>query len=206
VGEAAWSGRDAILFGRLAAQFGLALAQLDGQQELERQARTDPLTGLLNRRAFVEEMRIRLSIARRTVRPSALVYVDVDNFKPVNDTHGHAMGDAVLRRIADRIRRSIRAGDIVARLGGDEFAVWLDEADPDGVRRKGLELLKMREDLAECSGTPDRPLGFSIGAAIVDPVSTETIDELIERADSAMYAAKHGGKGRLFVSDPANGR
>ena len=132
--------------------------------------------------------------------------MDVDNFKPVNDTHGHAMGDAVLRRIADRIRRSIRAGDLVARLGGDEFAVWLDEADPDGVRRKGLELLKMREDLAEFSGTPDRPLGFSIGAAIVDPVSTETIDELIERADSAMYAAKHGGKGRLFVSDPANGR
>ena len=206
VGEAAWSGRDAILFGRLAAQFGLALAQLDGQQELERQARTDPLTGLLNRRAFVEEMRIRLSIARRTVRPSALVYMDVDNFKPVNDTHGHAMGDTVLRRIADRIRRSIRAGDLVARLGGDEFAVWLDEADPDGVRRKGLELLKMKADLAEFSGTPDRPLGFSIGAAIIDPVSTETIDELIERADSAMYAAKHGGKGRLFVSDPADSR
>lgn len=206
VGEPAWTGRDAILFGRLAAQFGLALAQLDGQQELERQARTDPLTGLLNRRAFVEEIRVRLSVARRTVRPSALVYVDVDNFKPVNDTHGHAMGDAVLRRIADRIRRSIRAGDLVARLGGDEFAVWLDEADADGVRKKGLELLKMKADLAEFSGTPDRPLGFSIGAAIVDPVSVETVDELIERADSAMYAAKHGGKGRLFVSDPAERR
>jgi diguanylate cyclase (GGDEF)-like protein/PAS domain S-box-containing protein len=206
VSEAAWTGRDAILFGRLAAQFGLALAQLDGQQELERQARTDPLTGLLNRRAFVEEIRIRLSVARRTIRPSALVYVDVDNFKPVNDTHGHAMGDAVLRRIADRIRRSIRAGDLVARLGGDEFAVWLDEADADGVRKKGLELLKMKADLAEFSGTPDRPLGFSIGAAIVDPVSTESVDELIERADSAMYAAKHGGKGRLFVSDPAERR
>jgi diguanylate cyclase (GGDEF)-like protein/PAS domain S-box-containing protein len=202
-GEPPWQDRDATLFGRIAAQFGLALAQLDGQQELERQARTDPLTGLLNRRAFVEEMRIRLGAARRTARSAALVYVDVDNFKPVNDVHGHAMGDAVLRRIADRLRRSVRASDLVARLGGDEFAVWLDEADADGARQKGRELLKMKADFAEFSGAPDRPIGFSIGIAVVDPAAAESVDELIERADAAMYGAKHGGKGRAVVSGTA---
>lgn len=205
-GDPAWLERDAVLFGRIAAQFGLALAQLDGQQELERQARTDPLTGLLNRRAFVEELRIRLTVARRTARPSALVYIDVDNFKPVNDMHGHAMGDAVLRRIADRIRRSVRSSDLVARLGGDEFAVWLDEADADGARQKGREMLRMKADFTEFSGTPDRPIGFSIGAAVIDPNSAESVDELIERADSAMYEAKKGGKGRLVVLAKTVGR
>jgi diguanylate cyclase (GGDEF)-like protein/PAS domain S-box-containing protein len=202
-GDAAWAERDAILFARIAAQFGLALAQLDGQQELERQARTDPLTGLLNRRAFVEEIRIRLGAARRSARPSSLVYIDVDNFKPVNDAHGHAMGDAVLRRIAERLRRIVRVSDLVARLGGDEFAVWLDEADDDGARKKGQELLRMTADLAEFSGSPDRPLGFSIGIAVVDPAAAESIDELIERADTAMYGAKRAGKGRAVVSDRA---
>jgi diguanylate cyclase (GGDEF)-like protein len=199
--EPRWSERDAQIFGRLATQFGLSLAQLDGQQELERQARTDPLTGLLNRRAFLEEIRVRLGVVQRTARPAALVYIDVDNFKPVNDVHGHAVGDAVLRRIAERIRRSVRASDVVARLGGDEFAIWLDEADAEGARMKGRELVQIQTGLTEFSGLPDRPLGFSIGIAIVDPRKTDGVDELIERADRQMYLAKFSGKGRVSVEE-----
>jgi diguanylate cyclase (GGDEF)-like protein/PAS domain S-box-containing protein len=199
--EPRWSERDAQIFGRLATQFGLSLAQLDGQQELERQARTDPLTGLLNRRAFLEEIRVRLGVVQRTARPAALVYIDVDNFKPVNDVHGHAVGDAVLRRIAERIRRSVRASDVVARLGGDEFAIWLDEADAEGARMKGRELVQIQTGLTEFSGLPDRPLGFSIGIAIVDPRKTDGVDELVERADRQMYLAKFSGKGRVSVEE-----
>lgn len=200
--EPPWVDRDAQLFGRLATQFGLSLAQLDGQQELERQARTDPLTGLLNRRAFLEEIRVRLGVVQRTARPAALVYIDVDNFKPVNDVHGHSVGDAVLRRIAERIRRSVRASDVVARLGGDEFAIWLDEADADGALNKGRELVQIHADLAEFSGVADRPLGFSIGVAIADPRGTDSVDDLIERADVQMYRAKRAGKGQVCLDQP----
>ena len=200
--EPAWPVGDVALFDRIATQFGLALAQISLQEELERQARTDPLTGLLNRRAFLADMAIRLSAARRSARPAALVYVDVDNFKAVNDLHGHAAGDGVLRRIADRLRRGARASDLVARVGGDEFALWLDEADPEGAERRGRELLAIRDEIADMSGSPEQPLGISVGIVAVDPRAEDGIDRLIERADAAMYEAKRGGKGRL-VTAPA---
>jgi diguanylate cyclase (GGDEF)-like protein/PAS domain S-box-containing protein len=200
--DAPWPTGEVVLFGRLAAQFGLALAQLDGQQELERQARTDGLTGLLNRRAFLDEIELRLVSARRFVRPAALVYVDVDNFKPVNDLHGHAQGDDVLRRIADRLRRGARASDLVARLGGDEFALWLDEADLRGAEAKGRDIVALREEFAALSASSELPLSLSVGIAVLDAAGNETIGELIERADGAMYSAKRGGKGRLALAPP----
>jgi diguanylate cyclase (GGDEF)-like protein/PAS domain S-box-containing protein len=200
--EAPWPTGDVVLFGRLAAQFGLALAQLDGQQELERQARTDGLTGLLNRRAFLAEIELRLVGARRAVRPAALVYVDVDNFKPVNDRHGHAQGDQVLRAVADRLRRGARASDLVARLGGDEFALWLDDADLRGAEAKARDIVALREEFTELSASKELPLGFSVGVAVLDADVGETIAEIIERADAAMYIAKHGGKGRFAIAPP----
>ena len=136
------------------------------------------------------------------MRPAALVYVDVDNFKPVNDRHGHAQGDMVLRNVAERLRRGARASDLVARLGGDEFALWLDEADLRGAEAKGRDIVALREEFAELSASEDLPLSFSIGVAVLDTNASETIAEIIERADSAMYAAKRGGKGRLAVAPP----
>ncbi|MBL8699778.1 MAG: GGDEF domain-containing protein [Alphaproteobacteria bacterium] len=200
--EPAWDAGDILFFARVAAQFGLALAQLDSQQELERQARTDGLTGLLNRRSFLGEIESRLASATRTGRPAALVYVDLDNFKPVNDRHGHAQGDAVLKTLADRLRRSVRTSDLVARLGGDEFALWLEEADMRGAEVKGKGLLALRADIDAFSAAPDLPLGLSIGIAVFDPNLRETVSQLIERADAAMYAAKRGGKGRLAMAPP----
>lgn len=200
--EPAWAAGDILFFARVAAQFGLALAQLDSQQELERQARTDGLTGLLNRRSFLGEIDSRLAAALRTGRPAALVYVDLDNFKPVNDRHGHAQGDQVLKTLADRLRRSVRASDLVARLGGDEFALWLEEADLHGAEAKGTGLLALRRDIEAFSAAPDLPLGLSVGIAVFDPNTRETVGQLIERADGAMYVAKRGGKGRLSMAPP----
>ena len=198
--EQQWPAGDIALFCRLAAQFGLALAQLDAQQELERQARTDALTGLLNRRSFLADIEARLSAARRAVRPAALVYVDLDNFKAVNDLHGHPAGDRLLRALAERLRSNARASDLVARLGGDEFALWLDDTDAQGAEAKGLGLLDLRREIASHSASADKPLGLSIGLAVFDPVAPESVAQLIERADGAMYAAKRGGKGRLAMA------
>ncbi len=198
--EPQWPAGDIALFCRLAAQFGLALAQLDAQQELERQARTDALTGLLNRRSFLGEIEARLSAARRAARPAALVYVDLDNFKAVNDLHGHPAGDRLLRAFAERLRGNARASDLVARLGGDEFALWLDDTDAHGAEAKGLGLLELRAAIASHSAAPEKPLGLSIGLAVFDPVAPESVAQLIERADAAMYTAKRGGKGRLAMA------
>ncbi|MBM3524992.1 MAG: diguanylate cyclase, partial [Alphaproteobacteria bacterium] len=198
--EPAWSPADVLLFGRIASQFGLALAQLDAQQELERQARTDVLTGLLNRRSFLAEIESRLAAAMRSGRPAALVYVDVDNFKPVNDRLGHAQGDDVLRMIANLLRRGVRTSDLVARLGGDEFALWLEEADQRGAELKGRGLLALHADIARYSAAPELPLALSVGIAVYDPNRRESVGELIERADAAMYAAKRAGKGRLELA------
>jgi len=200
VDQEQWPAGDIALFGRLAAQFGLALAQLDAQQELERHARTDALTGLLNRRSFLADIEARLSAARRGVRPAALVYVDLDNFKAVNDLHGHPAGDQLLRILAEKLRATARASDLVARLGGDEFALWLDDTDAYGAETKGLGLLDLRREIASHSASPEKPLGLSIGLAVFDPVEPESVAQLIERADAAMYTAKRGGKGRMAVA------
>ena len=99
------------------------------QREMARQARTDPLTGLLNRRAFMEELARRLDRLDREGLPGTLMFVDLDHFKQLNDARGHETGDAALCAIAALLRDTVRPADLVARLGGDEFALWLDGAD-----------------------------------------------------------------------------
>ena len=200
--EPAWTPTEQRLFAALAAQLGLALAQIEGQRELERQARTDGLTGLLNRRSFETELERHSRHARRGLRPAALVYVDLDNFKPVNDRHGHARGDAVLRAVADKLRDTARVGDLVARLGGDEFALWLADTDSHGARAKGAALLAIAGEIGAFSAAPELPLGLSVGVALWSPEDGETVAQLLERADHAMYAAKRGGKGRVSFAPP----
>src|SRR6267154_1522439 len=146
---------------------GVAIAGLSQlrqtHSQLERLATQDPLTNVLNARAFSHELAQELSRNRRYGRPLALIYLDLDDFKSVNDAHGHATGDAVLRLVADAMRGAVRQADVVGRLGGDEFGVLMPETDGD-VAVSGTE-----------AGT----------------------DELLRKADQAMYAAKRAGKDRV---------
>jgi diguanylate cyclase (GGDEF)-like protein/PAS domain S-box-containing protein len=165
------------------------------EDELRRQARTDPLTGLLNRTAFSE----RLATATGSIDPAAapaVLFVDIDDFKNVNDTLGHAAGDELLSTVAARLTADVRADDVVARLGGDEFAVLLTSADGDRLRDVADRLLiSLRAPMA-LSGTTTS-VTASIGGALGLP--GDTADRLLHRADTAMYDAKRSGKDSLAL-------
>lgn len=170
------------------------------QREMARQARTDPLTGLLNRRAFLDEIGRRLDRLDREAQPGTLIFVDLDHFKALNDEAGHDAGDAALVGAAGLLRETVRPADLVARLGGDEFALWLDGADSLTAAERAEALRLAVPALTPASATVR--LGASIGIATRWPHpdgaqngGTETIDNLMHRADQAMYAAKRAGRG-----------
>lgn len=194
-GGRAWDDEEHALVRAAAGVIGIMLAHQALQAEMFRQARTDPLTGLMNRRAFLEELSRRLDRLDRERQPGALLYIDLDNFKPVNDRLGHEQGDAALRAAAQMLRGAVRPTDLVARIGGDEFALWLDGADQRIATMRAERLLADAPlSLAHVSADPDTPISFSIGIAVRDGASGEDLSHMIVRADSAMYAAKRAGK------------
>jgi diguanylate cyclase (GGDEF)-like protein/PAS domain S-box-containing protein len=199
-----WPDADRSLAADVAAQIGIALAQIDRERRLEVLSRTDPLTGLLNRRAFEAELDGRLDRGGLSSAPGTLVYVDLDNFKTVNDRGGHARGDEALRAVADLLLRSTRPGDLVARLGGDEFALWLERTDAPTAARRAAELIAAAGTLAVFSGDATHPFGFSIGAAVFAPGSGESPAALGRRADAAMYGVKRDGKSGFAIAPPAS--
>ena len=199
-GDPAWTNDDRGLLVGVADCLGIAVEQIVNHETLEWISRTDDLTGLLNRRAFFEEVDRRLTHHRRTGRAGTLVYIDLDNFKPVNDAHGHQRGDEVLRELADMLSMGTRVGDLVARLGGDEFALWLEETTETDAAAKAQELLRDSKKLRPLSADEDRPLGISIGMAVSETRGSESIDELVARADRAMYEVKHGGKSGIAIA------
>ena len=165
------------------------------EQELSQLARFDPLTGLPNRLLFHDRLAQAVQRSGRHDHVVALLYIDLDGFKAVNDRYGHAMGDRLLVAVAGRLRRSVRRTDTVARLGGDEFTIILEglrDAD-DAARVAEQALLGLRQPFA-IGGTVIR-LGASLGIAIAAH-ATEGPDALTHRADAAMYRAKaRGGTG-----------
>jgi diguanylate cyclase (GGDEF)-like protein len=171
------------------------------QREMMRQARTDPLTGLLNRRAFREEVLRHTDRADREGVPTTLMFMDLDHFKSVNDRLGHETGDKVLLRVAAILRDIFRPADLVARLGGDEFAVWLGGADHMTAAERAEALRTAMPDALDeiTGGTPPR-VTLSIGIATRAVCADEDIDGLIRRADEAMYDAKRNGRGHWRVS------
>jgi len=193
--QADWSDEAKALLAGVADRIGLAIEQIAAHEQLEKLSRTDELTGLFNRRAFYEELEGRLAHQKRTGRTGALIYVDLDNFKLVNDVHGHLQGDEVLRILSDILESGSRIGDLTARFGGDEFAMWTEDTDQDGALTKARILLADSQRLLELSGDDEHPLGISVGIAISDPGSDEAMDGLIGRADAAMYEVKNTGKG-----------
>ncbi len=198
-----WDEDDLFLLSELADQLSVALQQIASQEALATLSRTDPLTGLVNRRSFVDELQQRLSGVAGG-RSGALLYLDLDNFKPVNDRLGHARGDAALIAVAQLLRESTRSSDLVGRLGGDEFVAWLAGIGADAAASKTGEILRrIAEEVAPLGPDASAPLGASIGIAIALGETSEDVDELIARADAAMYAAKREGKGRFVIAPAA---
>jgi diguanylate cyclase (GGDEF)-like protein len=170
--------------------------------DAEARALTDPLTGLPNRAALLATV---TSILRTPDRQAALLLLDLDRFKPVNDTFGHPAGDAVLREVAKRLRDAIRAGDLAARLGGDEFAVVL----PSGgdARAVAQRILHAFETPFVVDGSLVG-LGVSIGIALTDPSQAGTAllpEALFHEADQALYRAKDGGRARMEFAPAGRG-
>ena len=167
----------------------------EGQRRLHHQAYHDPLTGLANRALFRERLISALEAQRRHGTPLALLFADLDDFKLINDSYGHEMGDRVLHAIADRLRDCVDRDDMVARLGGDEFAVVLDHcpAEPEPVGQRMLAAL--REPFL-IDGHRIR-VGASIGLVVPEPGEHLSADALLRRADAAMYAGKRRGKGAM---------
>jgi diguanylate cyclase (GGDEF)-like protein len=161
-------------------------------EEIERAADQDHLLPLLNRRAFVRELTRHIGFTARYGTPASLVYFDLDGFKLVNDTYGHAAGDAVLAHFATTLQAHVRDSDVVGRLGGDEFGIILSHAYAAQAHRKAAILM---ERLTETPATWDDrllPVGFSYGAFELE--ASETADTAMARADEAMYRQKRGGR------------
>lgn len=203
-GSGAWNEEDRALLGEISGQVGLANQQLERQQELEELSSTDPLTGLLNRRGFMNVLGQRYARASDQSSGDALFFIDMDNFKQVNDRHGHQQGDKALVTLARILRQLTRSRDLVARLGGDEFAVFMQNVTPAVAEQKGRELLLAGEELKAYSDGADAPLGLSIGVALCNGEHSEDLQAIIDRADRAMYRVKRRGKGALEVAPPGD--
>ena len=175
------------------------------EAELVHQARSDVLTGLANRLAFRESVQRSIARLERHAGMSGVLFLDLDGFKKVNDSFGHAAGDDVLRQVADTLRRVIRREDLVARLGGDEFAVLLSElrTTEEGAATARRILAAFAETPVTVNGLPaDVSTGIGI-AVVTDPATSP--DELINRADIALYQAKRAGRGRWQVYEGSYG-
>lgn len=169
-------------------------------ERLRKLSETDPLTGLLNRRAFLAAAERQVAYARRYDRALAVVVADIDHFKRVNDTHGHAAGDAVIRAVAARLQTAARDTDLVARFGGEEFVVLLMESDVAAAasyaeRARGL--IAAAPVVAE-SGAQVQ-VTISLGCTILDAADRD-VQDAIDRADDALYGAKAAGRNRVRVS------
>ena len=168
------------------------------RKELQHLALHDSLTGLPNGALFLEQLQHAIARARRKGTPISVLFLDLDGFKSVNDTLGHAAGDELLAGVGERLRRSLREGDTVARLGGDEFGILLEE-ELQGATRTAQRLVREFERPWSLS-SGYASVGVSIGIASRD--GEEDLDELLRQADAAMYAAKASGKGRWRVFSP----
>ncbi|MBX9854766.1 MAG: diguanylate cyclase [Gemmatimonadaceae bacterium] len=163
---------------------------------LEQLAQTDPLTQLLNRRALTERINAEMERALRYDSTMALLMIDLDHFKQVNDTYGHLVGDDVLRDVAQLLHDTIRTSDIVARYGGEEFLVLLPETDDEGAESFAERIRAAVEGhgfASESLGTPLR-LTASVGVAVFPAARIESVEDLFSRADAALYRAKADGR------------
>ena len=165
-------------------------------RQLQVLATKDPLTGCVNRRSFFERLETDWSKARRYGHGLACIMVDLDHFKSINDTHGHSVGDQVLRKVAGILRSMTRTTDVLCRYGGEEFCLLLPE---DGVEKASEAAERFRQGIAERHGA-EFPVSASFGVSSVE-LGAQTPQELVDQADKALYAAKHLGRDRVIRWD-----
>ena len=166
-------------------------------RDLERLASLDPLTGLLNARAFRAQGEACIASMRRSGLPCAVLFIDLDHFKSINDRHGHAAGDEVLRAVAELLQARLRRSDLLGRIGGEEFAVVLPDTDAGGALRLAETLRQAVQALQPViAGGPRIEVTASIGVEAATS-GTRPFAELMRRADGAMYAAKQAGRNRV---------
>ncbi|SNQ48422.1 putative Diguanylate cyclase/phosphodiesterase [Frankia canadensis] len=185
----------------IADNIGLLRRLHGSERQLRHQAFHDPLTGLANRTLFGERLTVALSDQLRDGDPLAVLYVDLDDFKGVNDTLGHEAGDRLLQVTARRLTHAVRSGDTVARLGGDEFAILLAPGG-DNPATVGSRILTALRAPVLLSGSRQR-VGASVGLVVAQAVEELSAELLLHRADAAMYAAKAAGTGSLTIYDPS---
>ncbi len=166
--------------------------------DLERRASTDPLTGALNRRAFFDQATRRIEELTASGKGYCVGLLDIDHFKRLNDTYGHASGDRALTALVQACERCVRESDLVCRFGGEEFLFFLPAADID-LATSLSERLRQAIAGIELSHE-DQPVRFTASIGIAASQSTETLEQVIERADNALYAAKRGGRDRVEVN------
>jgi diguanylate cyclase (GGDEF)-like protein len=192
--------RDADELQTLARQAAIAVENVQLHAEAKRASITDPLTGQWNVRYLSMTLNQEVERASRFERPLAVLMLDLDHFKRVNDTYGHAKGDEVLRELARRVRSQIREVDTFARYGGEEFVLVLPETDLDGARRLAERIVTaVRRTPFGADGDQPIDVTVSMGAAVF-PSHGSTATYLLRAADQALYDAKRGGRDRVVVA------
>jgi diguanylate cyclase (GGDEF)-like protein len=194
-----FSGAEQELFNYLASQAAVSIQNVGLHETVQRQAVTDELTGLFNHRRFQEVMAIEVERSKRFSQPLGLIMLDLDDFKLVNDHHGHLQGDQVLREVARVLLDSSREIDEPARYGGEEMAVALPQTDLEGAEQFA-ERVRSRIEALEVpmlNGPGVVRVTASVGAAALPQSSAADKDALVAAADSALYRAKRLGKNRV---------
>jgi diguanylate cyclase (GGDEF)-like protein len=171
------------------------LGLLKSQSNIERNlSRTDNLTGVMNGRGFAEAAEKMFELASRHGRPTTLGYIDLDDFKQVNDQRGHSEGDKVLQAVGEILLKSVRKTELAGRLGGDEFVIALPETNETGAQ---AVFSKLKTNLAQAMQSYEWPVGFSIGVISFD-LPPANFDEAVRLADALMYKVKKSGKNNIL--------
>ncbi len=194
------SSTDRIAATAAAAPMALALRSLRVVQDLQQQGSMDQLTGCLNRATGVMELQGELRRARRSRRPISIMMIDIDNFKSVNDMHGHLAGDAVLGKVGELAGQALRTTDVRCRFGGDEFLLILPETALPGAERAATKLQAAMTTINVGTDEHARRTTISIGIAQAERGELD-VSSLIGRADAALYRAKHAGRDQFCVAE-----
>lgn len=201
--DAAHKVHDVSRLGRaLADSMSLALSNIALREKLRTQSLRDPLTGLYNRRYMEDALERFVSLGSRTGASTAVIMLDLDNFKKLNDEHGHAKGDAVLRDVAAQIVGCLRPTDVVCRYGGEELVAILPDCSLEDVLEKA-EILRQR--IESLSASHECAISASLGVATIPETATSATD-ILPIADAALYAAKKAGKNRIVAAEKRAGR